>query len=43
MNMSSPDGKSEQVFKTAWFSRAARKAHITDVELCAAIRQVMLG
>lgn len=41
--MHDPDGGSERVFKTAWFSRAARKAHITDVELCAAIRQVMLG
>jgi hypothetical protein len=36
-------GRSERVFKTAWFSRAARKAHIADVELCAAIHQVMLG
>jgi hypothetical protein len=35
--------KSARVFKTAWFSRAARKARITDKELCAAIRQVMLG
>ena len=43
MNMPSPDGRSERVFKTAWFSKAARKARITDAELCAAIRQVMLG
>jgi hypothetical protein len=35
--------KAERVFKTAWFSRAARKAHIPDRELCAAIQQVMLG
>jgi hypothetical protein len=35
--------KSEQVFKTAWFSKAARKAHISDEELCAVIRQIMLG
>ena len=35
--------KAERVFKTAWFSKAARKAHIPDSELCAAIRQVMLG
>jgi hypothetical protein len=35
--------KSERVFKTAWFAKAARKAHISDEELCAAIRQVMLG
>jgi len=33
----------ERFFKTAWFSKAAKKAHISDVELCAAIRQVMLG
>jgi hypothetical protein len=43
MNMSNPDARSERVFKTAWFSGAARKARITDAELCAAIRQVMLG
>jgi hypothetical protein len=36
-------GKAERVFKTAWFSKAARKAYISDTELCAAIRQVMLG
>ncbi|MGD0520952.1 MAG: type II toxin-antitoxin system RelE/ParE family toxin [Terracidiphilus sp.] len=41
--MPNPSARSERVFKTAWFSRAARKAHITDVELCSAIRQVMLG
>jgi hypothetical protein len=33
----------ERVFKTAWFAKAARKALIADVELCSAIRQVMLG
>jgi hypothetical protein len=32
-----------RVFKTAWFSRAARKALIGDDELCAAIRQAMVG
>lgn len=32
-----------RVFKTAWFAKAARKAHIDDVELCAAIREVMQG
>jgi hypothetical protein len=36
-------GLSDRVFKTAWFSRAARKARIADVELCSAIRQVMAG
>jgi hypothetical protein len=35
--------KTDRVFKTAWFSKAARKAHIPDEELCYAIRQVMLG
>jgi hypothetical protein len=33
----------ERVFKTAWFSKAAKKAFIPDAELCLAIRQVMLG
>jgi hypothetical protein len=32
-----------RVFKTAWFSRAARKALIADDELCSAMHQVMLG
>ena len=32
-----------RVFKTAWFARVARKAHIGDDELCAAILQVMHG
>jgi len=35
--------KSERIFKTAWFARAAWKAHIPDEELCSAIRQVVLG
>jgi len=42
-NMLDPDERSQRVFKTAWFSKAARKALIADAELCAAIRQVMLG
>lgn len=38
------DGPSAmRAFKTAWFSKAARKAHIADAELCEAIRQVMQG
>ncbi len=41
--MPHPARRSERVFKTAWFSRTARKARITDAELCAAIRQVILG
>jgi hypothetical protein len=32
-----------RTFKTAWFAKAARKAHITDEELCSAIQQVSLG
>jgi hypothetical protein len=32
-----------RVFKTSWFLRAARKAHITDEELCTAISQVQRG
>jgi hypothetical protein len=32
-----------RVFKTAWFSKAAMKARISDAELCVAIRQVELG
>jgi len=35
--------RAERVFKTAWFSKATRKANIVDEELCTAIRQVMLG
>jgi hypothetical protein len=35
--------KSERVFKTAWFTKAARKTHIADQELCAAIHRLMLG
>ena len=32
-----------RVFKTAWFTKAARKASIGDGELCLAIQQVMAG
>ena len=32
-----------RVFKTAWFSKAAKRARIADAELCAAISQVELG
>ena len=41
--MVSDTEKSERIFKTAWFTKAARRAHIPDVELCSAIRQVILG
>lgn len=32
-----------RAFKSAWFAKAARKAKITDAELCKAIEQVMVG
>jgi len=32
-----------RAFKTAWFAKAAKKAHISDLELCQAVQQVMLG
>lgn len=32
-----------RVFKTAWFSKAAKKAHIHDKELCIAVQQAMQG
>ena len=32
-----------RVFKTAWFTRAAKKARIGDAELCKAIGQAMAG
>jgi len=41
--MTFPSGKSERVFKTSWFSKTAKKAHLAEHELCSAIRQVMLG
>lgn len=36
-------GEATRVFKTAWFSKAARKAHIKDDELYEAIQEVMKG
>jgi hypothetical protein len=41
--MANQAGRAERVFKTAWFSKAAKKSHIADAELCTAIQQVMLG
>ncbi len=41
--MCSDNNQMQRVFKTAWFSKAARKARIVDTELCEAIRQVMQG
>ena len=32
-----------RTFKTGWFARAARKAHIGDAELCEAIAEAMAG
>jgi hypothetical protein len=32
-----------RAFKTAWFSKAARKAHIQDDELCQALQETMKG
>lgn len=32
-----------RVFKSAWFSKAAKKAQIHDDELCVAVEQAMLG
>ncbi|MEQ1486774.1 type II toxin-antitoxin system RelE/ParE family toxin [Methyloglobulus sp.] len=37
------DKDSPRIFKTAWFNKAAKKAHISDDELCLAIRQVIQG
>ena len=34
---------SERVFKAAWVTKASKMAHISAVELCSAIRQLMLG
>ena len=41
--MNGPTSAAGRVYKTALFSKAARKAHIADRELCEAIRQVMNG
>lgn len=32
-----------RAFKTAWFTKAARKARIPDKQLCTAVRQAMQG
>ncbi len=41
--MMKPTRKIERFFKTHWFSRAAKKANITDKELFEAIQQVIKG
>jgi hypothetical protein len=38
-----PDDRSARAFKTAWFSKAARKARIRDSALLQAVREVMRG
>ena len=41
--LTKPEILSGRVFKSAWFSKAAKKAHIDDDELCAVVKQAMLG
>ena len=41
--MKTPVMNPVRTFKTSWFAKAARKAHIGDEELCAAILQVVQG
>lgn len=41
--MSEDNLLARRTFKTAWFSKAASKANITNTELCEAIRQVIQG
>ena len=41
--MANAPSRGNRVFKTKWFSREARKALLSDRELCSAIGQVMLG
>jgi hypothetical protein len=38
-----PAAEAVRTFKTAWFAKAARKAPITDDELCFALQRVSLG
>ncbi len=37
------DTEGPRTFKTAWFAKAARKAHISDNELCKAVAETRLG
>lgn len=41
--MPSSKKKTARVFKTALFSKRAKKAHTKDDDLCTAIKEVMLG
>lgn len=38
-----PSSITSRIFKTAWFHKVAKKAKITDAELCAAVRELMTG
>jgi hypothetical protein len=38
-----PSDAFSRAFKTAWFSKDAKRAKINDAELCLAIKQVLLG
>ena len=38
-----PETPTGRVFKSAWINKAAKKEHIHDDKLCAAVRQAMLG
>ena len=35
--------RATRVLETAWFAKAARKASISDEELCRAVKQVQAG
>ncbi len=41
--MKTPAINPVRAFKTSWFAKAARKAHIGDEELCSAILQIIQG
>jgi hypothetical protein len=41
--MDQPAKNAARIFKTAWFAKAAGKAHINDDKLCDAIREVFAG
>ena len=41
--LTKPKAETGRVFKSAWFSKSAKKAHIHDEELCTAVRQAMNG
>lgn len=38
-----PETPTGRAFKSAWFSKAAKKGHIHDDELCAAVKQAMFS